>query len=296
MAGEVVALKQSAEQIADDETRVKAALFRCADDLAVKVIQAALDDAAIRFLDGFNDEELGSFDLMGQEYDPIIDEKTGARLSDEIEEAAEKFQQPERTLRRLYKRALKEKWKQGKQEIPAEPVGTHYGAYIVNRSGVWTKLKVGPTDLNVCRRIAGTKIEPVALSRDTSRQRNWRHRYLITDETGQFPVEIGNEHLAGKATHAISTLMRRGVHVVENNDARWHLAAFLRYKPRGRIIRVPRTGWHEGKRHRWVFVLPDETLGDMGNVSIALDDPIRTDGYGFHRSAENSSPVPLPTF
>ena len=97
------------------------------------MIQAALDDAAIRFLDGFNDEELGSFDLMGQEYDPIIDEKTGARLSDEIEEAAEKFQQPERTLRRLYKRALKEKWKQGKQEIPAEPVGTHYGAYIVNR-------------------------------------------------------------------------------------------------------------------------------------------------------------------
>ena len=94
---------------------------------------------------------------------------------------------------------------------------------------------------------AGTKIEPVALSRDTSRQRNWRHRYLITDETGQFPVEIGNEHLAGKATHAISTLMRRGVHVVENNDARWHLAAFLRYKPRGRIIRVPRTGWHEGE-------------------------------------------------
>ena len=35
-------------------------------------------------------------------------------------------------------------------------------------------------------RIARTKIDPVALSRDTSRQRNWRHHYLITDETGEF--------------------------------------------------------------------------------------------------------------
>ena len=43
-------------------------------------------------------------------------------------------------------------------------------------------------------------------------------------------------------------------------------------------------GWFEAKRHHWVFVLPDETLGDAGNVSVALDDPSRTDDYGFHRS------------
>ena len=133
-------------------------------------------------------------------------------------------------------------------------------------------------------RIVRTRIDPVALSRDTSPQRNWRHRYLVTDETGQFPVEIGNEHLAKKADRAISTLMRRGVHVVETKDARQHLATFLRYKPRGRIIRVPRTGWYEVKKDRWVFVLPTETLGNAGNVEIVLDDAITADQYGLHRS------------
>ena len=56
------------------------------------MIRAALEDAAIRFLDDTNDEELGSLDLEGQEYDPIIDKKTGARLSDTIEEFAAKLQ------------------------------------------------------------------------------------------------------------------------------------------------------------------------------------------------------------
>jgi uncharacterized protein (DUF927 family) len=284
MVGEVVVLKKSTEQIADDETTIKEAMLRWASDLASQVIQAALEDAAIPFIDGFKDEELGSFDLLGQEYDPVIDEKTRARLSDEIEEFAERFQQPEKTLRRLYKRALKEKWKQRKQEIPVEPVGAHYGAYIVNRHGVWMKSNIGSTDLNVWWRITRTSIEPVALSRDLSPQRNWRHEYLITDETGRNLIEIGNEHLVGKATRGITTLIRHGVDVVDNDDARRQLAAFLRYSPPGRTIRVPRTGWCEVKRDRWVFVLPAETLGNVGNVGIALDAAIRTDDYGFHRS------------
>ena len=138
-------------------------------------------------------------------------------------------------------------------------------------------------DVAFCSGFGTIFIDPVALSHDTSRQRNWRHRYLITDETGQLPVEIGNEHLAKKADHAIRTLMRHGAHVVETKDARQHLATFLRYKPRGRIIRVPRTGWYEVKRH-WVFVLPTETLGNVGNVEIVLDDAITADQYGLHRS------------
>jgi hypothetical protein len=141
MVGEVVVLKKSTEQIADDETTIKDAMLRWASDLASQVIQAALEDAAIPFIDGFNDEELGAFDLLGQEYDPVIDEKTRARLSDEIEEFAEKIQQPKETLRHLYKSALKARWKQGKQEIPPEPVGTRYGDYTVNRHGVWTEFK-----------------------------------------------------------------------------------------------------------------------------------------------------------
>jgi hypothetical protein len=224
MAGEVVALKKSAKQIADDETRIKADMLAWAGDIASKVIQAALEDAALRFHDNGEDEELGSLDLVGQEYDPIINEKTGARLSDAIEEFAENIQQPAKALRRLYESALKTRWKERKQEIPADPAGNHYGAYMVNRHGVWTKLNAGPSDLYVWRRIARTKIEPVALSRDTGPQRNWRHRYLITDETGEFAVEIGNELLAGKARRAIGTLIRHGVHGVENGDARCHLA------------------------------------------------------------------------
>ena len=182
-------------------------------------------------------------------------------------------------------RALKAKWKEQKKEIRTDPAGKHYGKnYMVNRHGVWTRLNVGGADLYVWRRIVRTRIDPQALSRDTSRQRNWRHRYRITDETGQFPVEIGSEQLAKKADRAISILMRRGAHVVETKDARQHLAIFLRYKPRGRIIRVPRTGWYEVKGNRWVFVLPTETVGSVGNVDIVLDGEITADRYGFHRS------------
>jgi uncharacterized protein (DUF927 family) len=291
MAGQVVHLRtpKSAEEIADEETKLKEKMLRWVDDIAGKVIAAARDDAGLPFLDNINDEALGSLDLNGQEYDPIVDEKTGARLSDAIEEFAEKLQEkikePEKVVRRLYMRALKAKWKEQKKEIPTDPTGKHYGKnYMVNRHGVWTRLNIGGADLYVWRRIVRTRIDPQALSRDTSPQRNWRHRYLVTDETGQFPVEIGNEHLARQANRAISILMRQGVHVVETREARQHLATFLRYKPRDRIIRVPRTGWYEVKRNRWVFVLPTETVGSVGNVDIVLDGEITADRYGFHRS------------
>ena len=136
-------------------------------------------------------------------------------------------------LRRLYKSALKKKWEEQKKEIPTDPTGTHYSKnYMVNRHGVWARLSAGGEDLYVWRRIVRTRIDPVALSHDRSRQRNWRHRYRITDATGQLTVEIGNEHLAKKADHAIRILMRHGVHVVETKKARQHLATFLRYKPR----------------------------------------------------------------
>ena len=90
MAGQVVQLKKakSTKEIADEETELKKEMFRWADNIASKVIRAALEDAGLPFLDDLNDEELGSLDLTGQEYDPIIDEKTGARLSDAIEEFA----------------------------------------------------------------------------------------------------------------------------------------------------------------------------------------------------------------
>jgi hypothetical protein len=81
---------------AHKETKRKAALLEWRDEIASKVIAAALEDAALRFHDDVDDEELedenlGSLDLEGNgEYDPIIDEKTGVRLSGAIEEFAGK--------------------------------------------------------------------------------------------------------------------------------------------------------------------------------------------------------------
>ena len=185
-------------------------------------------------------------------------------------------------LWRLYKTTLKEKFAAQRPELPAIPLASLTAGTWSNRHGVWTKQDAGAADLFVWRRIARTRIDPVALSRDTSSQRNWRHRYLITDETGEFPVEIGKEKLGKRADPAISILMKHGVHVVESDEARHHLATFLRFKPLGRIIRAPHVGWFEARKGIWVFVLPTETLGDVGEKHITLDAvPAR---HGFHRS------------
>ena len=69
-------------------------------------------------------------------------------------------------------------------------------------------------------------------------ERKWLHRYLIADEIGGFPVEVGKEKLGKRADPAISILMEHGVHVVESDEARRRLATFLRFKPLGRIIRA----------------------------------------------------------
>ena len=280
MAGEIVPLMSAK---ADQETKEKERLLDWRNDIADKVIKAAREDAALHFLDRVDDEEASALDLKG-DYDPIIDDKTGARLSDAIAEFAEEIKRDAKEVRRLYENALKEKLKAQKQHIPSDPAGKPYGKnYLVNKHGVWTKLDVGGPDLYVWRRITRTRIDPTALSRDTSQQRNWRHRYLITDETGEHPVEIGSEKLGKDAGSAISILMKHGVHVVESKEARQHLAVFLRFKPRARIIRAPRVGWFDARKGNWVFVLPHETLGKVDEKhNIALDVvPAR---HGFHQS------------
>jgi putative DNA primase/helicase len=72
------------------------------------------------------------------------------------------------------------------------------------------------------------------------------------------------------------------VRVVETKEARQHLAKFLRYRPRARIIRAPRTGWFKIKKN-CVFVLPEDTLGDAGSVSVILDAPANATA-NLHRS------------
>jgi hypothetical protein len=284
MPRDLVPTRQSAERIAADETKLKREMLAWADGIADKVIKAAREDVALRFLDRDLDDDERSMDLGG-DYDPIVAERTGKRLSEAIEEAAERFHKAPKVMRRFYQMALKKKWKSERHRI-TDPTGPRFGAYMVSRHGVWTKQYAsggeGHSGPYVWRRIAKTRIEPVALSRDTTARRNWRTRFLITDETGEFPVEIASEHLAKKADPAIVILIKHGVRVVESDDARQHLAIFLRYRPKDRIIRASATGWFAPRKNKWVFVLPTETLGDTGNVGITVEDA--TDSHGLHRS------------
>ena len=198
----VIPLNGSAEKIADDETKRKAELLDWANKLAEAVIEAGLADADLPFLD--RDESLlSSWDLRG-EYDPIVDAETGQRLSDNIEESAARFKLAKAALKRLYTSALKQKWKEegreGQQrEGPRDPTRRTYGPYEATRHGVWAKVYIGGSDLYIWRRICRTRIDLEAMSRDTTRQRNWRHVYQITDETGQFEVEIDAPDLAKEA-------------------------------------------------------------------------------------------------
>ncbi len=284
MPRDLVPTRQSAERIAADETKLKREMLAWADGIADKVIKAAREDVALRFLDRDLDDDERSMDLGG-DYDPIVVERTGQRLSEAIEEAAERFHKTPKVMRRFYQRALKKKWKREGRRI-TDPTGKRFGAYMVGRHGVWTKQYAsseGHSGPYVWRRIAKTRIEPLALSRDTTPRRNWRTRFLITDETGEFPVEIASEHLAKKAERAIVILIKHGVRVVESDDARHHLAVFLRFRPKDRIIRAPATGWFSPRKNKpWVFVLPTETLGDTGNIGITVEDAI--DSHGLHRS------------
>jgi Domain of unknown function (DUF927) len=283
--------KSAAERIAAKETNFREAVRAWTHDLASKVIQAMRADVALRFHDKPDDEE-GASDLQG-EYDPIVNNKTATRLSDVIAENAVEIKRPERMLKRLLDSQLKKQWTElRKQNIKiSDPDGKRYGNYLTNVHGVWTKVRVGEIhDLYVWRRIARTQIDPVALSYDPGR-RNWKRHYRITNETGELEVQIGAEKLAKKADRAIGILMRCGVHVVETDEARQHLAKFLRFKPLARFIRAARTGWFRAP-NGWAFVLPDETLGDVKgakvNVATVVLDQAEAHGlresFGFQRS------------
>ncbi len=252
-----------------DEDEHKNKLLEWINKTTTAVIEAVREDIALRFHDEVDDEEK-LVDLKG-EFDPIVVKETGARLSEVFGEKAVEFNMSAKRLRRLYESKLKEKWQVQNSSL-TELTGERFGKkFLVNRHGVWLRLSVGGIDeLFVWRRIARTEIKPIALSRDTSAQRNWRHRYRMIDETGQFEVEVDKQALGKHANRGINKLMQYGLHVVESKEAREELAIFLRFKPRARILRAPRVGWFETQRGHWVFVLPDQTLGDVGKVRVVL--------------------------
>lgn len=88
MPGEVVPLRPSAD--AKAETKRKELLLKWRNDIAEKVLKAVREDVALQFLDNVDDEEGAALDLQG-EFDPIVDEKTGAHLSDAVAAFAEEI-------------------------------------------------------------------------------------------------------------------------------------------------------------------------------------------------------------
>src|SRR5262249_46834502 len=87
---------QSVDEHAKRETEYRKALFKRLDEITAAMIKAVLDDVALRFLeaDSDDDDQSGSIDLTG-DHDPIVDPKTGGRLSDAIKQAAEAFRMSE---------------------------------------------------------------------------------------------------------------------------------------------------------------------------------------------------------
>jgi hypothetical protein len=114
-------------------------------------------------------------------------------------------------------------------------------------------------------RVAKDRIDPVALAHQfgferKSEQQSWRHHFLITERNGnQSSLELPSERLTGAGASAIRLLMKAGVYVVGSNVAQRALVPFLRFKPRGEIIRMPRVGWAPIGSH-WIFVRPNEVF------------------------------------
>jgi hypothetical protein len=262
------------------KAKLKLGISGWVDAITDKVLAAANANAALLYQDELTDQQLQTLDYVGKTFDPVVDEATGQRLSDAIKALAAHVRRGPEQIRKLCTDKLTEKHdRQDKVEPAREPVGDRYGAYLVNRFGVWAQQRASIAEIFAWKRITHTRIDPIALSHD-HRNHNWRHRYRLTDETGQKGLEIANEHLAQKANRAISVLLRDGVHVVQGNEARLHLAKFLNYKPDHRVIRVPKTGWFEAKGSHWIFVLPSETLGEVSNVTRIMFDG--ADTHGLH--------------
>jgi uncharacterized protein (DUF927 family) len=131
-------------------------------------------------------------------------------------------------------------------------------------------------------RVAKDRIDPLAWSHQFDVQRKtekqqWRHHFLITERNGkQSAFELPRETLAGTGASAIRLLMKGGIHVVGRDVAQKALVQFLRFKPRGEIIRMPRVGWAEVGSHWAIFVRPDEVIVPPGmptprGMSYVLD-------------------------
>src|SRR5262249_26970640 len=122
-------------------------------------------------------------------------------------------------------------------------------------------------------RVAKDRIDPVAWAHQfgferKSERQSWRHHFLITERnSNRSTFELPRERLAGGGAPAIRLLMKAGIHVVGSGVAQKALVQFLRFKPRGEIIRMPRVGWAPVGSH-WFFGRPNEVI-TPANLPVA---------------------------
>jgi hypothetical protein len=146
------------------------------------------------------------------------------------------------------------------------------------------------------RRVAKDRIEPVAWSHKhghgphTERQSWWQHFEIIDRKGSRSPFNLERAMLAGGGHPALKQLMQSGVHLIHRKGASEALVAFLRYKPKREIVRMPRVGWAQIGTH-WVFVRSEEvivppSMSKAGNTTYELESTAISHGLHVAGTAE----------
>jgi hypothetical protein len=236
-----------------------------------------LDEAISDGLDTFPD--FAAINNLPPNSDPDIARDAG-QLKDVLTKCAigatefkEKFSRAQ--LERMVKRDLKERFekdprysKHVREDVPGldpkaygtrrrtSSKGTFFKTTDYEHGGGLATLLTGGW-----LRVAKDRIDFAAWSHEFGTQRkserqNWQLHFVITERNGRrSPHKLLREKLAGNGASAIRSLMRAGIHVVAQKP----LVAFLRFKPKREIIRMPQVGFFEIDGH-YICVRSNETL------------------------------------
>ncbi len=301
---------KTTEDYAREETDAKRALKTWAE-LVAKAILADVSEIADEILDRLaltdNDDEEeddGANKRADKQWEELVDDavENGLKTTPEINGINIRSKFTPNVLANRVRAAVKALLKENpnyagriRQDVPGKDVKKFGRHYRVSSLGVFTDNSTERTGLAAFFsggwvRIAKDRIEPTAWSYELGTERqNWRHHFKVTDRDGhlRFPSIPRSKLASEKGAPAIALLMAAGVHVVVTRTATTELAKFLRYRPKARIVRVPRTGWMQDGDH-WLFVRPDNTLlppdiSRKRNVCYQFDGAPGVD-YGLHVS------------
>jgi uncharacterized protein (DUF927 family) len=293
---------------------IDAHLFDDSDEEAAD--ESWLDDRRVREKEIYNEAITGTLEshrdftavseLPGNS-DPIV-----TQLSEKLKKDLEKCPIGATTFREKFSRAQLENLAKSKakellkknpkysehirEEVPGSNVkrygdrgcttsaGTFIRSSYIDGGGFDTLLSGG------WMRVAKERIDPVAWSRlhgfaRNSEHQRWKYCFQITARNGQqSPFQLPAEDLAGTGTKVERALKRAGVHLVRRKGLHKALVQFLNFNTRREIVRMPRIGWAEIRRH-WVFVRPNEvimppSMSSARNVTYEFD--ATTKQHGLH--------------